>query len=350
MIFKNNFQELYKKYLKAAIIKSLVYATLISCSVLFVASFAIWIINAKQYWIALTLFGILEIGIFFLFFNIFKPDDKKIAKELDALGLQQRVITMNEFKEDSSLMARIQRQNAIDHIKKVDTKLIKVALPTLVIIFTCIAVLFGAASTTVVALSGEGVIAGGKEIIEDIIPAVKKQFEVEYDCDGDGFITGEMFQIVYEGEDATGVLAEAEDGWAFVGWSDGWDNPYRQDKALVEDLKVTAIFMETEEQDGEGEPGEGEPGEGEGGEGEPGESGGDQEGENQPGEDPGEGPGGGEGGKYEPNNQVIDGETYYGDSTYDNAYNDAMENLQQNGEMSDEMKKIIGDYYKNIEK
>ena len=143
---------------------------------------------------------------------------------------------MNEFKDDNSLMARVQRQNAIDHINKIDVKRLRIVLSKVLVILLLVFSILGFSGIAINVMANNEVIAGGKEIIEDIIPSVKKQFEVEYDCDGDGFITGEMFQIVNEGEDATGVLAEAEDGWAFVGWSDGWDNPYRQDKALVEDL------------------------------------------------------------------------------------------------------------------
>ena len=67
---------------------------------------------------------------------------------------------------------------------------------------------------------------------------------------------------------------------------------------------------------------------------------------------PGSGDGKGEsaGGQYEEVNQVIDGETYYGNKTFDNAYEEAMEAIQNSDSLTEEQKKIISDYYDTIEK
>ena len=54
-------------------------------------------------------------------------------------------------------------------------------------------------------------------------------------------------------------------------------------------------------------------------------------------------------GQYEPNNQVIDGETYYGDKVYDLAYEEAMELLASNPELPDDIKQMIISYFKTIE-
>ncbi|MCF0237794.1 MAG: hypothetical protein HUK24_04265, partial [Sphaerochaetaceae bacterium] len=102
MNFKKNFNEVYKAYLKSAIVKSLVCATLISCSVLFITSFVFWMIGFKLYWIALIVFGLCEALSFGLIFAALKPTDKKISKKLDELGLEQRVVTMQQFKDDDS--------------------------------------------------------------------------------------------------------------------------------------------------------------------------------------------------------------------------------------------------------
>ena len=49
-------------------------------------------------------------------------------------------------------------------------------------------------------------------------------------------------------------------------------------------------------------------------------------------------------------NQVIDGNTYYGGSTFENAYQEAQEEMEENGEIPDELKDIIEDYYNSIKK
>ena len=258
---------------------------------------------------------------------------------------------MHDYQNDDSLMARIQRENAKEKLNKFDNKLIKLALPTFVVILLFVSIIFGAGLTTVSALASKGVIKTGQEIIGEVIPVIINQYEVSYEVDGEGEILGDMFQVVQEGESTTEVEALAMDGWVFVGWSDNFDEIIRQELDVHQNLSFTAIFQELDETD-QGEDGgdgneEGEPSDEER-EGEPrGDNTSDQVEKNG---DPSEEPGSGEGGKYESQNQVIDGQTYYGESTYDAAYESAMDSLQQDSGMSDGEKSIIGEYFSTIEK
>lgn len=350
MNFKKDFNALYKEYLKSAILKSLIFATSISCAVLFIVSFVFWMVDVKQFWIALIVFGILEIAIFLIVFHQLKPTDRKLSKKLDELGLQQRVITMYQYQNDNSLMAKIQRNNAIEHINKVNKKLVKLVTPVIVIVLFCVSILSSATTTILAALSSNDVIRSGSETI---VPVKTIEYEVSYETIGEGFIEGDIFQVVVEGKNATPVLAVPEEGWAFSGWvidspqsyvSNANElDPYRVEENVRSNLVIYAQFIEVEELEDDGEPGD-EPNKDE--KPTPPSS---QETTPKPG-DGNEGENGGAGGRYEENNQVIDGQTYYGDSTFDNAYSDAMDNLQQDSNMSDDLKDIIGDYYSTIEK
>ncbi|MCM1513521.1 MAG: hypothetical protein NC090_00805 [Anaeroplasma bactoclasticum] len=350
MNFKKDFSPLYKEYLKSAILKSLILATLISCSVLFIVSFVFWMVDVKQFWIALIAFGVLEVTIFLIAFSRLKPTDRKLSKKLDELGLQQRVVTMYQYQNDNSLMAKIQRGNAIEHINKVNKKLVKLVTPVLIIVLLFVSILSSATTTILAALSSNDVIKPGGETL---VPSKVVEYEVTYDTMGEGFIEGDIFQVVVEGKSTTPVVAVPEEGWAFNGWvivspstytsTANESDPYRIDENVKANLVICAQFVEVEELDGE----DGEPGD------EPTQDDkptppSEQE-QPKPGEKPGEGESGA-GGKYEENNQVIDGQTYYGDTTFDNAYSDAMDNLQQDSNMSDGLKDIIGDYYSTIEK
>ena len=135
MNYKKDFKNLYNAFLKNAIKKSLFYSLFISFAVLFVISFTFWIVDVKQFWIAFIVFGALEAILFSVFFYFFRPTDKKFAKELDSLGLEQRVITMYEYQDDDSLMAKVQRENAIEHINKFDSKLLKLVIPVILLAF-----------------------------------------------------------------------------------------------------------------------------------------------------------------------------------------------------------------------
>lgn len=85
---------------------------------------------------------------------------------------------------------------------------------------------------------------------------------VTYEVVGGGYIDGEEVQVVLLGESTTPVYAEANDGWVFVGWSDGYDNPYRSGDTVDKDTVITAYFEEIGAiEDGERPPSESEYGE-----------------------------------------------------------------------------------------
>ena len=61
------------------------------------------------------------------------------------------------------------------------------------------------------------------------------------------------------------------------------------------------------------------------------------------------GNGGYSSGAADEHNQILDGETYYGD-LYGDAKDTAMDNISKNDDMSDDMKDFIEDYYDAIRK
>jgi hypothetical protein len=154
-----------------------------------------------------------------------------------------------------------------------------------------------------------------------------------------------IVMTIVEGEHANPVYAEPMDGWAFVAWSDGLEDPYRQDMDITEDLTIYAIFAEMQEGD-EGESGESQEGQDSNNkpqDGQPGEGDGDSQ-------NPSDSENKGAGGKYDPNNQIIDGDTYYGGDVYDDAYQNALDEVNQDGNLTDDNKGVIGDYLENIRK
>ena len=337
MNYKQDFKNLYNAFLKNAIKKSLFYSLFISFAVLFVISFTFWIVDVKQFWIAFVVFGVLEAILFGIFFYFFKPTDKKFAKELDSLGLEQRVITMYEYQDDDSLMAQIQRQNAIEHINKFDGKLLKLVIPVMLLGFMISACVLGVSASTVSVLSATGVIKSGRDTINEIIPAEDIYYSVTYTAKKGGIIEGELNQTIKEGEDASPVIAIASHGYIFVTWSDGVRDPYRLDLNVSKTIDVFASFITIDEyMELMKNPGEPivpeEPAQG-----------------NIPiPKDEGEGDPTMQ--RYDENAQIIDGETYYGESVFDEYQADMIEALSEDTEMSTNTKKIINDYFDTIEK
>ena len=335
--------ELLKEYKaklkKEALLKSFVIGGLIAFGVLFTAAFAFWFFGVKEFWISFVLFGVaLGAAVPAFYFLKFKPTDAQVARRVDALGLEERVVTMNEFSGKEDFIYEKQREDAVSAVGKVSATLLKIAMPIVLLVLLPIAFVISSGMTTVSVLSSLGVISSGSKIIEQSEREKnKKYYEITYETDGEGMVLGDVVQLVEEGFDATPVIAEADDGWVFVYWSDGNENPSRQELKVVDRKTIVAVFQQTEEGDGEGE-GEGE-----------GDESGDQpgDGQGQKGESEGEGNNPGAGGKYEPSNQIIDGETYYGDN-FSNYYTEVNDGLSQDGSTGSEDKGYIDDYFKSI--
>lgn len=72
-----------------------------------------------------------------------------------------------------------------------------------------------------------------------------KNFTVKYSATAGGYVLGNCEQIVKSGEDGNQVIAIANDGYAFVKWSDGITENVRRDENVTENLSITAEFVKT---------------------------------------------------------------------------------------------------------
>lgn len=339
---KGIFDSYYARLSKEGFIKSLLCGLGVAAGVLCVVAFGLWMSGAKGFWIAIIAWAAaLFIATPLFYFVKFRPTTKEMAKRVDMLGLEERILTMTELEGDDSFVAMKQREDAKNALAKVNASLLKFAVSVPLIIAVCAVTVLGSGLTTVSALADAGVIKPGKDILDD----GKVEFvDVVYSVDDDmhGFIEGDFIQRVEKGTDCVGVLAVAEDGWVFKKWSDGLEEPFRQDVKVAADVEFVAIFQELgeekeEEQDKEGEP--------------------DTDGMKQ--EEPTDsknnsklndkGKGDGSGSvKWNPSNQVLDNKTYYGD-LYDDAKKNGIDKISQNGDIPKEGKDIVSGYIKGIE-
>lgn len=339
---KGIFDSYYARLSKEGFVKSLLCGLGVAAGVLCVVAFGLWMSGAKGFWIAIIAWAAaLFIATPLFYFVKFRPTTKEMAKRVDMLGLEERILTMTELEGDDSFIAMKQREDAKNALAKVNASLLKFAVSVPLIIAVCAVIVLGSGLTTVSALADAGVIKPGKDILDD----GKVEFvDVVYSVDDDmhGFIEGDFIQRVEKGGDCVGVLAVAEDGWVFKKWSDGLEEPFRQDVKVTADVEFVAIFQELgeekeEEQDKEGEP--------------------DTDGMKQ--EEPTDsknnsklndkGKGDGSGSvKWNPSNQVLDNKTYYGD-LYDDAKKNGIDKISQNGDIPKTGKDLVSDYYKGTE-
>ena len=347
-----NYKELFKQYrnklMREAVVKAVLFGLAIGFGAMFALGLVFFFIGFKIYWLLFLAFGVAAaISGVLAFFLKYKPSDKQIARRIDELGLYERAITMQEFQNETDYIYERQREDTASAIKNVNATLIKLSIPLALLIILPFAAVLGTGATMLSALSAEGIIDNGQEIIQKIEDErSKRYFEVTYIATEGGFIIEEEVQLIEEGKNGNAVMAVAEDEWAFVSWSDGNEEPVRVDANVREERTIYAIFAPANGDSpfqGEGDkkkegdqpsdnPGKGEPGQAD-----------------QPSEQDSEEEGGmAAGGKYEPANQIIDGETYYGGDLYLEYYNKALEALAEEGNTDNGEADFINDYFKSI--
>lgn len=358
---KKYFKTFYARLKREGWLKSLIAALVLGFAVVFCAALAVWLIRGlTQLWLPAVCGAAAALISAPLFYRFrFRPTAKSVARRVDALGLEERMITMIELENDDSYIAMRQREDALEKIREADARSIKFSVSRVSLALLAAFAVLGMSMSAVTVLSANGKIKDGSDLIDDIIPEEPIRYiSVSYVVTGDlgdgigGIIEGEAEQIIPVGTDAAPVIAVADDGWMFVCWQeDESEDPARSDTAIEEDVVYTAVFQRVgESSDGDGD---GEPGDGDGdGDGEPSDQPGDpsDSSNNSSSSDssfPSDGEGSGASGRYDPANQIKNGDEYYRDSLQQ-YYGQAMDLISQGKELPPALRDIIERYYGTI--
>lgn len=394
--------EFKKKAKKQNIVKAGLCS--VAISLLFTIPFliAFWIMDYKYKFIICAGIFIVGISVLFpvLYFKKFKYTEIQLAKRIDDLGLEERVLTMIELKDNDSFIAKKQKEDTLNVLKTVEANDLKgkykkqsflsifsTALASLVI---ALSLMFPNIRETIIAhgepkytieVSAKGlgfVIDYSKYENQSLINAVSKKQEqdqidkinnkeivelkqfptafsnrisVDYRCfediDATMVLDGANFEDIsyrIKSDETHILMALPYKGYVFIGWSDGCTSPFREIDDYSSDL--IALFDEVSSV-GENMPDKQE---------EPGDKDGSADSESD-----GIGPEGngtgktnnddswGDGAKGSPANQVINGETYYGD-IFNQSYQEAVERIKNDTNLTDAQKKAITDYFESIRK
>lgn len=372
------FKKHHSRLVLEAVIKAVVCGLLAGFCANFLAALAAWLLDFGGIWFAIAVGAAVGVitGVT-LYFVKFRPSMKELAERVDRLGLEERMITMLQFQNDDSLIARLQRQNAQEHLKDVEDRKLRMRLPKVLSVLAAVAIVVGSGMTTVVGLAANEIIPSGSEILQPDEEMVEL-LAISYMVEEGGVIEGETDQLLLPGEDALPVVAVEEDGWVFAGWDDGVNTRERHDKAVTSGALYMALFQQIDEsgdgeqsQGGEGEGGDGgqegdqaadvpgggetnsdsqEAGPGEKGNGNGNDSSADNGGEgesDEQGEGKGDGKGQGAGGTFSEDNYFIDGATDY-TQQMDIYYQLAMQIYEATGEIPPELWEFFESYFGSI--
>ena len=245
---KSVFKKFYNKLAREGALKSLMISATAALFAAGLAAFVAWYFGFNAMWIVIgAVAGITVVLTPILYFAKFRPNTKSISKRLDALGLEERILTMSELEHDDSFIAMKQREDATRALNSVEPKALKYAVSWVTIFVLSLSLVFAGTGTTVSALGAKGVIPDGGKVVEDLKPTREEFYTLKYvaidykafamfgafsETDG-GIFEGNDEQLVAKGEDGEPVLALADPDYNFLGWLDGTSDPYRIDPALL---------------------------------------------------------------------------------------------------------------------
>lgn len=353
--------EKYRRRLKGiGIKKSFLWALAVGFVFEFAAAFAIWFFHTKVLISILVMLGtivavtLLATPVIYLIF--FKPTKASVARMIDKLGLEERLVTMCEHEKDESSIARIQREDAKKKLNTVSEKRFSFRLSKVAAIALSVSAALGLVMGCVSAFSAGGLIPSANEIFAP--PEEQKGSESEegdsmciivYVAGEGGIVGGETVQRLEKGANTSPVTAIPDMGYDFAGWSDGDPRATRVDYNVQESMTLTAMFVkkaevELPEVPGGGGSSEGGPGgdvnSGDAGLG--GGAGGSGNSGEMDGDDVNGDSGGGAGAmKDKEDNSVIDGASDY---KYVFDYEAEVQALLEREDLSDEVKDFLNHY------
>ena len=319
---KTYFQKHFLKIFFESLFNSAVSGLMVGLFCGFVTAFITWLTPLEGFTLSIIVTAATFVVAAVIFYLAkFRPTVIRSARRIDSVGLEERLITMVEYENDTSPIANIQRADAKKALDALSTAAIQLRIANKSVIALAVAFALCAGMTVVTLLADKGLLPGGDEIIEGLLPEEQiKYVSVTYEAEDGGNIKGEADQLIVFGSRTEVIEAIPEEGYEFYEWDDGYDKPVRYEKNVEEDKIFIAFFMPL---DAEAQPDDnGDPSDQDSPESKPQKS--DQEKEQEqdkeqdseeqkPDEEKEDKPTNVGGGKYEEVNQVIDGETYYKD-------------------------------------
>lgn len=122
-------------------------------------AFAFWVFGIKLFWVCILVFAaVTAIAMPLFYFCRFKNSRSQVASRIDMLGLEERILTMTQFENDDSYMARRQREDAMNALRSVNASFVKIAVSASMVVTCCVALVLGAGATAASAVADKSLL------------------------------------------------------------------------------------------------------------------------------------------------------------------------------------------------
>ena len=126
---KKLFQKYYGKLNREGIVKATLCGSVSGLAALFISGMLCWFFGYNGFWVLILAFVAAALPVVLLtYYKKFRPTTRSIAKRVDELGLEERLITMTELEGDPSYIAMRQREDAMKSLSTVSEDLLKIAV------------------------------------------------------------------------------------------------------------------------------------------------------------------------------------------------------------------------------
>ena len=147
--------EIFKKYrsrlVREGVLKSFLNGLIVFGALDAVISLIVWLCGMQGgVWLALgaAAGGGIACGLLFYFLK-YKPTEKDVARRIDALGLEERTVTMLDYADDGSYLALRQREDAKKALRVASNLKMALSVSVALIVPAVVAPVIGAGMNTV---------------------------------------------------------------------------------------------------------------------------------------------------------------------------------------------------------
>ena len=196
------FRQYYARLRRGGIVKSLLWGVAVGFLAAFVAALVTWMTYFDGFFLTIGVFvAVAAATALICYFRFFRPTAKDVARKVDSLGLEERMITMLELEKSDDYIALRQREDAQRSLQKLGMNKFKFGISLALVLVLSIGGVFALSMTTVTGLSDLGVIPSGAQLIDEAAGRNPRNYvDVVYSAMEGGYIYGESEQNLRKGE------------------------------------------------------------------------------------------------------------------------------------------------------